>query len=125
MASRKSLVLVALAASALAPPVGARAWVAVGVSRVAVAPVGAVAFGVAAGAVAGAAVASASPPPPQTVVVQPPPVQAPPPTVAPAGSTTTTLPPGCVQSGSRYQCGSVFYQPYFGSNGVYYHVVAQ
>jgi hypothetical protein len=30
-----------------------------------------------------------------------------------------------VQAGERYQCGSVFYQPYFGGNGVYYQVVAQ
>jgi hypothetical protein len=90
--------------------------------------------------VAGAAVASAAAPPPQTVVVQPPPPvaappppvaappppgAAPPPGVAPVGSVVTTLPPGCVQSGERYQCGSVFYQPYFGGNGVYYQVVAQ
>jgi hypothetical protein len=39
------------------------------------------------------------------------------------GTVITTLPSGCVASGSRYQCGSVYYQQYFGGNGVYYQVV--
>jgi hypothetical protein len=116
-----------VAAAALVGPATARAWVAVRVAP----RVGAVAVGVAAGAVAGAAVASSYyPPPPQTVVVTPPP--APPPAAAPApapapaaaaGTIVTTLPAGCVESGGRYQCGSVWYQPYFGANGVYYQVV--
>jgi hypothetical protein len=113
----RTLLLVTLCAGALLDARTASAWVAV---RAGPAFIGAAAVGVAAGAVAGAAVASASAPPPTTVVVTPPP---PPP--APAlGSVVTTLPSGCVQSGGRYQCGSAWYQPYFGSNGVYYQVVA-
>ena len=116
--------LVALAAVATMAPVTGGAWVAV---RVGVAPrlVGAAAVGVAAGAVAGAAASSAynySAPPPSTVVVQ----QAPaaPPAPPAVGTVVTTLPSGCTTSGNRYQCGSVWYQPYFGGNGVYYQVVA-
>lgn len=106
-------------AALLVVPVAASAWMAVGV-RV----VPRVAVGVAAGAVAGAAVAS-SYHEPSTVVVNPPPA-APPPVSAPAtvGTIVTTLPSGCVSSGGRYQCGPVWYQPYFGGNGVYYQVVA-
>jgi hypothetical protein len=103
----------------------ARAWVAVrvGVAR----PIGAVAVGVAAGAIAGAAVASAAQP--DVVVQQVPvavPVPAPAPAAAPAvGTVVTALPPGCASptSSGRVQCGSVWYQPFFGSNGVYYQVV--
>ena len=116
--------LLALAAVATLAPATAGAWVAV---RVGVAPrlVGAAAVGVAAGAVAGAAASSAynyTAPPPSTVVVQ----QAPaaPPAPPAVGTVVTTLPSGCVTSGNRYQCGSVWYQPYFGGNGVYYQVVA-
>jgi hypothetical protein len=110
----------ALAALATLAPATADAWVAV---RVGVAPrlVGAAAVGVAAGAVAGAAASSAynySAPPPSTVVVQAPPA---PPAV---GTVVTTLPSGCATVGNRYQCGAVWYQPYFGGNGVYYQVVA-
>jgi hypothetical protein len=116
MTSRTKRILVALAAGGvLVAPGSARAWVAVRAVR----PIGAVAVGVAAGAVAGAAVASAATPPPSTVVVQ----QAPPPPPPPAGGVITTLPSGCVSSGGRYQCGSTWYQPYFGANGVYYQVV--
>jgi hypothetical protein len=112
MRPRNVRILVALAAGGmLFGPGRAGAWVAV---RVAPRAVGAVAVGVAAGAVAGAAVASTSQP--TTVVTAPPPP-------APAGAVVTTLPSGCVQSGGRYQCGSVVYQPYFGGNGVYYEVV--
>jgi len=116
--------LLALVAVATMAPVTAGAWVAV---RVGVAPrlVGAAAVGVAAGAVAGAAASSAynyTAPPPSTVVVQ----QAPaaPPAPPAVGTVVTTLPSGCTTSGNRYQCGSVWYQPYFGGNGVYYQVVA-
>ena len=107
-------IFLVLVTAATLSPRPAPAWVAVGVR-----PVGAVAVGVAAGAVAGAAVASASRP--QTVVVQPPPPPPPP----PVGGYVTTLPPGCAESGGRYLCGSVWYQPYFGGNGVYYQVVPQ
>lgn len=122
MRTRKMGLLVAVAAGALLlEPGSASAWVAVGVARPVARVAGAAAVGVAAGAVAGAAVASASQP--STVVVTPPPaVVTPPP--APPGGMITTLPSGCVSSGGRYQCGSVWYQPYFGSNGVYYQVVA-
>lgn len=98
-------------------PTGAAAWVAVRVAP----RVGAVAVGVAAGAVAGAAVASTAQP--QTVVVTPPPAPPPAPPPTAVGSVTTVLPSGCVSSAAKYQCGSVWYQPYFGSNGVYYQVV--
>jgi hypothetical protein len=106
-------IFLVLVAAATLSPRPAPAWVAVRVVR----PVGAVAVGVAAGAVAGAAVASAAQP--QTVVVQPPPAGAPP----PVGGYVTTLPPGCTESGGRYLCGSVWYQPYFGGNGVYYQAI--
>ncbi len=118
MKPRTMRMLVALAAAAvLIVPAGARSWVAV---RVAPRVVGAAAVGVAAGAVAGAAVASTSTyyaPPPTTVVTTPPPAPA-------VGAVVTTLPSGCLSTGGRYQCGSVWYQPYFGGNGVYYQVVA-
>jgi hypothetical protein len=124
MTSRKMRILGALAAAGmLGGPATASAWVAV---RAGPRFVGAAAVGVAAGAVAGAAVAStAYPTYPSTVVVPPPPAAAPPPAPAApaAGTVVTTLPSGCVSSGGRYQCGSVWYQPYFGANGVYYEVV--
>lgn len=111
----KTWILVTLAAAGLVIAPNARAWVAV---RAGPAFFGAAAVGVAAGAVAGAAVASAAAPQPVYVAPPPPP---PPPVV---GTIVTALPPGCVASGSRYQCGAIFYQPYFGSSGVYYQVVA-
>ena len=48
---------------------------------------------------------------------------------APAyGTDVTVLPSGAVSRNvhgiTAYQCGSVWYRPYFGSNGVYYEVVA-
>ncbi len=114
----KACILVALAAVAIAPAT-ADAWVAV---RAGPRLVGAAAVGVAAGAVAGAATANAYhySAPSTTVVVQPPPQPAPP----AVGTVVTTLPSGCTTSGNRYQCGGLWYQPYFGGNGVYYQVVA-
>ena len=122
--SCRTWILVSLAAGGLvAAPGNASAWVAV---RAGPAFFGAAAVGVAAGAVAGAAVASAAQPvyvAPQPVYVAPPPPPPPPPPPV-VGSIVTTLPAGCVSSGGRYQCGAVWYQPYFGSSGVYYQVVA-
>ena len=96
----------AFAAMVLLSATEANAWVAVR------APVmrGA-AVGVAAGAVAGAAVANSNSYHSTTVVAAP-----------PAG-VVTTLPSGCASSGGVYHCGSSTYQPYFGSNGVYYQPV--
>jgi hypothetical protein len=123
MSSSKPQILVALAALAvLLAPARAHGWVAVRGAPIA----RGVAIGVTAGAVAGAVSRSYYPPPPSTVIVTPPPA-APAPAPAPTavGSVVTTLPSGCVSAaGGRYQCGSVWYQPYFGSNGVYYQVVA-
>jgi hypothetical protein len=127
MKSRKTWILASLAAAGLlAAPGSASAWVAV---RAGPAFFGAAAVGVAAGAVAGAAVASAAQPvyvAPQPVYVAPAPPPPPPPPPSPpaVGTIVGALPPGCVSSGGRYQCGSVWYQPYFGSSGVYYQVVA-
>jgi hypothetical protein len=114
--TRKTRILAAIVLSLLIP-MTANAWVAVGVG-----PrfVGAAAVGVAAGVVVGSAVAASSQP--QTVVVQPPPAAAVPAPPA-VGSVVTVLPSGCASVGGRYQCGSVWYQPYFGGNGVYYQVV--
>jgi hypothetical protein len=126
--SRNARVLVAVAGAVMLAPVAARGWV---VARVGPRVVGAAAVGVAAGAVAGAAVASSSSYYyPSTTVVTPAPAPAPAPAApAPAappavGTVVTTLPSGCTESGGRYQCGSLWYQPYFGGNGVYYTVVA-
>ncbi len=55
--------------------------------------------------------------PPQTVVVQGPAI----------GSEVSSLPPNCtnvtVNGGTYYQCGPIWYQPFFGGNGVYYTVI--
>ncbi len=94
----------------------ASAWVAV---RAPIART--VAVGVTAGAVAGSVARSSAYPYPSsssTVVVTPPPAAP-----APPAGMVTTLPPGCVSSGGKYQCGSVWYQPYFGGNGVYYQAI--
>ncbi len=115
MKSRKMRILVAIAAAILIVPAGARPFVAV---RAGPSVVGAAAVGVAAGAVAGSAAAASTAPHTTTVVTTPPPAP------ATVGSVVTTLPSGCVSTGGRYQCGSVWYQPYFGGNGVYYQVVA-
>ena len=60
---------------------------------------------------------------PSTVVVEQPVVQQAP----PLGAQVTVLPAGCVVqnvSGTMaYQCGSVWYRPFFGSSGVYYQAV--
>jgi hypothetical protein len=134
MTTRHRRIFVALAAVVALSQGKASAWV---VARVGPRIVGGVAVGVAAGAVAGAAVASAATPhttvvtPPPTTVVTPPPAAPPaaaPPAAGPSpapseGSVVTTLPSGCTSTGERYQCGSVYYQPYFGGNGVYYRVV--
>jgi len=114
MRSRKLQLLAAIAAGGmLVGPGSASAWVAVGGPGL----FGAAAVGVAAGAVAGAAVASSRP---TTVVVPPPAAPSPP---AAVGTVVTTLPSGCVAADGRYQCGSVWYQPYFGGSGVYYQVI--
>ncbi len=82
-------------------------------------------WGVAAGAIAGlavgAAINEANQPPPVVVYQQP--VSA-----LPAyGTQVTMLPPGSVAvnvNGTvEYECGPVWYRPYFASSGVYYEVV--
>jgi hypothetical protein len=110
-----SLVLAAAALLSLAPR--ANAWVAVR------AGFGAAAVGVAAGAVAGAAVASAAAPRYYSSTTYVAPAPAPAPVPVAAGTVVTTLPSGCTVNGSVYSCGSVRYQSYFGSNGVYYQVI--
>jgi hypothetical protein len=76
------------------------------------------AVGLAAGAAVGAAAAST----PSVVVQQPVYVTSP-----SVGATVVTLPGGCTGAtvnGTRYYgCGGTYYQPHFGSNGVYYTVV--
>jgi hypothetical protein len=116
MTSAKMRILAVVTGSLLAAG-SANAWVAV---RAGVGVAGAAAVGVAAGAVAGAAVASS-----RTTYYAPAPVYvAPAPAPAPApAAVVTTLPAGCVASGAYYRCGSVTYQSYFGSNGVYYQQV--
>jgi hypothetical protein len=84
------------------------------------AAVAAGAVGLAAGAAIGSAAAAASTP---TVVVQQPVYVA-----SPAiGTHVVSLPGNCastvVVGVTYYRCGSVYYQPRFGSNGVYYTVV--
>jgi hypothetical protein len=84
------------------------------------AAVAAGAVGLAAGAAIGSAAAAASTP---TVVVQQPVYVA-----SPAlGSVVVSLPGNCASTVvigvTYYNCGGVYYQPSFGSNGVYYTVV--
>lgn len=75
--------------------------------------------GLVGGAIVGAVIAGSAAPPPTTVVVANP---GPPP-----GTQVAILPPGCasmaVNGAQLYQCGPVWYQPFFGANGVYYTVV--
>lgn len=89
-----------------------------GYSAGAVAAAGAV--GLAAGAAIGSAVADSSNP---TVVVQQP-VYVSGPAI---GTEVVALPGGCSSVSANdttyYSCGSTYYQPHFGSNGVYYTVV--
>jgi hypothetical protein len=78
--------------------------------------------GLAVGAAVGAAAASATTP--STVVVQQPVI-----VTSPAvGSMVTSLPSGCtgatVGGTQYYGCNGTYYKPKFGSNGVYYVVVA-
>jgi hypothetical protein len=86
---------------------------------------GAAVAGLVGGAIIGAAIAGSAPPPPRTVVVE----QAAPVMVAgpPIGSQVAVLPSGCgvmsVNGVQYYQCGSYWYQPFYGGNGVYYTVV--
>jgi hypothetical protein len=120
-ASKRQILVALVVGGALLGAGRADAWVAVRAAPIA----RGVAFGVTAAAVAGAVSSSYYAPPPSTTVV----VQQPAPAPAPAapaatGTVITTLPSGCVSSGGRYQCGSTWYQPYFGANGVYYQVVA-
>jgi hypothetical protein len=148
MASKKKIAAgIALAAAALVPIHAADAWVAVGgvyhppyyhppyyhppsTCYGCGAAAGAVA-GFAVGAMTGAAIANASKP--ATVVVQPAPVIVQQPTYyvqgnVPIGTQIAVLPPGAnsiVVNGTHYyQSGPNWYLPYFGSNGVYYEVVA-
>jgi hypothetical protein len=86
--------------------------------------------GLAAGAVVGSAVARASTPAvvfaPAPVVVAPAPVVVAP--AIPIGSIYYSLPYGAqsanINGVQYYVAGGVYYRPYFGSNGVYYQVVA-
>jgi len=86
-----------------------------------------VADGAVAGLVVGTAIGSAAQP--STVIVDDQTPAAQPAAVsAPAyGTQVVALPAGSVtknvQGATVYQCGSVWYKPYFGSNGVYYEVV--
>jgi hypothetical protein len=89
--------------------------------------------GLVTGAIIGAAVAGSSSPPPEVIETPPPVViQAPPPVVyagPPIGSEVAMLPPGCgnanVNGVTYYTCSGIWYQPFFGGNGVYYTVVPQ
>jgi hypothetical protein len=76
----------------------------------------AVVGGLVGGAIVGGIVAGSAPPPPTYVIQAPPP-----------GTEVAVLPAGCtpmnVNGGTYYQCGPVWYQPFFGGNGVYYNVV--
>jgi hypothetical protein len=132
-----------LAVAVLALPMRTQAWVAYrggccwhgGYSCGGVSTGTAVAAGFA-GLAVGAAIGRASQP---AVVVAPAPVYAapypyypPPPVVVPAtaaiGSIYYSLPPGAqsanINGTQYYVLGSTYYRPYFGSNGVYYEVVA-
>ena len=95
-------------------------------------------FGVAAvaglvsGVIIGSAIANSGdqgPPPEVVEAPQPVIVQAPPQYVQglPLGTEVSSLPPGCanmnVNGATYYQCGPIWYQPFFGGNGVYYTVV--
>ena len=103
------------------PPPAGGCWGCVsGYGAGAVAAAGAV--GLAAGAAIGSAVADDSSP---TVVVQQPVVVS-----GPAiGTEVVALPGDCSSAFANdttyYNCGSTYYQPHFGSNGVYYTVVAK
>ena len=116
--SLRFVVVFALGALLLGPA-SASAWVAVRAVGARIAR--GVAVGVTAGAVAGAVARPYYSSYSSTTVVTPPPA-APAPTAV--GTVVTTLPSGCASVSGRYQCGSVWYQPYFGGNGVYYQIVA-
>lgn len=79
--------------------------------------------GLTVGAIVGSAAANASRPPAQTVVVQQPVVVAPP----AVGTVAYALPGGCstanVNGVQYYNCAGIYYQPYFGNNGVYYQII--
>jgi hypothetical protein len=67
---------------------------------------------------------------PSTVVVEQPAttvIQQAAPAAAPLGTQVTALPGVCsavnVNNIMAYQCGTSWYRPYFGANGVYYQVV--
>ena len=80
--------------------------------------------GLAVGAMVGSAAANANKPPSQTVFVPQPVVVVTPSTV---GTMVYALPGGCstanVNGVNYYNCAGVYYQPYFGNNGVYYQIV--
>ena len=82
--------------------------------------------GMAVGAAIGAAASQ-----PSTIVVEQPSttvVQQSAPAAPAYGTQVTQLPGGCtsqnVHGVMAYQCGSTWYRPYFGANGVYYEVVS-
>ncbi|MCC8992092.1 MAG: hypothetical protein LM550_00015 [Candidatus Contendobacter sp.] len=84
---------------------------------------GAVAAAGVVGLAAGAAIGSAAASSPTVVVQQPVYVTGP-----AIGSEVFALPGGCSSVSANgityYNCGSAYYQPHFGSNGVYYTVVS-
>ena len=88
-------------------------------------------WGVADGAIAGLAVGAAigaSSQPSTVIIEQQAPISQQAVARAPAyGTQVTTLPPGCVARNVNgtmaYECGPVWYRPFFGSSGVYYEVV--
>ena len=89
-------------------------------------------WGAADGAIAGLAVGAAigEADQPSTIIVEQPPataVQQSAPGSTAYGTQVTVLPPGSVSRNVNgtmaYECGSVWYRPYFGSSGVYYEIV--
>lgn len=147
---KKFMLACTVVAGALVPLSGANAWVAAGGYHGAVAVGGyhgayyggyhggcygcGAAVGAVAGMAVGAAIASSAYPayPPTVVVQQPAPVYVQQPTYVaqgnlPIGTQVATVPPGSnymtVNGTNYYQYGATWYQPFYGSSGVYYQVV--
>ena len=148
---KKTLMTLSLSAAVLALPAQSNAWVACGrgafyhpccyhagysCGGVSTGTAVAAGFaGLAAGAMVGSALAHANTP---AYGVAPNPVYAAPyyyapapvvvPPAAPVGSIYYSLPAGAqsanINGTQYYVLGSTYYRPYFGSNGVYYEVVA-
>lgn len=78
-----------------------------------------------AGMAVGAAIGAASQP--STIIVEQPSTTVVQPSAPAYGTQVTVLPAGCqsrnINGIMAYQCGSVWYRPYFGASGVYYEVV--